>query len=118
MLVRLKKRGKFPHEHLHSNGVPPASLVVGSSGGGFDSLKGRCIEVEVVGSWPCGGEALLITDGYVLGMYQDTEGLGICSHYLIDDLDAYESDSNDEQADVGDLALAECVAELAQLEEA
>jgi hypothetical protein len=111
MLVRLKKRGEFPRDHCRNG----HSIKTGSVG--IEDFRGCCIEVESISrgsSYTCGADELLITDRRVTTLYPVDVGLVICTHWLIDDLDAYESDSNDEQAEVGDLALAECAAELAQ----
>ena len=102
MLVRLKKRGEFPREHSST----PTQSRVGPLG--IDSFKGCCIEVEPVAGpaiYSCGGAEFEITDERVLRLYTLAR-LIICEHWMIDDLNAYDSDSTDEQAEIGDLAFA------------
>jgi hypothetical protein len=102
MLVRLKKRGELPIHGKNLIGVT----------GVLSNFKGCIIEVEGPsdrGLFGCDGDIYVLTDRRFADVIQrGVMGLtaAFCSCCLIDDLDAYDSDSVDEQAEIGDLAFA------------
>lgn len=117
MIVRLKKRGEWPH-----NTHPILNI-----------FRGCCFEVEPAESYSddacscvdttqyrlqtgCGARIFVITDGRYLALRphdppspSDPYGLVhcICEHHLIDDINAFDSDFCDEEAKEGDLAFAQ-----------
>jgi hypothetical protein len=113
MLVRLKKRGKLP------TGCGQELEPVLNGAEVISAYRGMTIEVEATGfNWSCGGNEFEVVDGRIAPLFKgldDGEFPCICEHYLIDDLDAYESDYCDEQAGIGDIAFAPLVSELAEL---
>lgn len=107
MLVRLKKRGEFPNHSVSGNLMYAGGVRVS------ELFRGCCVEViPFVGidTWSCDGQKFKIADARMLALLPEpAEGRVhiLCSHYLIDDLNAYDSDSADEQAEIGDLAFAD-----------
>ena len=98
MLVRLKKRGNLPP---HTVAKPLVRTV------SISAWRGCCIEVEPTGFyWPCGAAEFKVVDARRLSQVLVPQGsyLSLCAHYLIDDVDAYESDHDDEEAEIGDIA--------------
>lgn len=104
MLVRLKKRGPIPHEGIGAY-APLANGV--TTRPSFLAWGGRVIEVEPEAnhSFWCEFKTIYRVTDSRLSSYCATPSY-ICPHYLIDDLDAYETDALD---DVDPVLITEAV---------